>query len=524
MNQANPETARRTGITPWRCTPLLIVLLLGLSLRLYYYFSMPLINSDGFLYIQQAKALYYGLHDQLNHCISYLSAYPFFIATGYLISGDWLAAAQGVSLFFGTLTFFPLYGLLRRFFDETVSIVTLLVFAVLPAFVFLSQDTIRGPVYWFFTMTGLYLMICHTDRPRLLLPFLTALCFMIGAWARIEGILFIVTAGLHLVFARDEKRWYSLLSFLLPFLILSGIYLIMTETSIFPLLRMERLTRPLEVYEKYSELRQNLKLLADRNLPEFSPYFFDKVRNLVWWIALATLAVQIVETLYHVFFIVLAIGVVAYRRRIFSDRRILYLTGTAVLALVVLYAQILYNWSMTSRFVPLFLFPAYVFMGAGIAWLIRFLKDRFALRHAVATGLICFGILLPTLPKILRANYAEDKVIFQEIGQYIAQKEENRRAVSIAGAFKRVRTVHFYANLDYAGAPCFHEDCFFYGTADHRLQTVRDAGCDYLVWDEKSWQGKELKEFSSPAGMQLMPLKSWQSDRLGRLVLYQVQQ
>ena len=50
------------------------VLLLGFLARVYLFAANPIINPDGFLYIQQAKAFYFGLFDQVLACYKYLSA------------------------------------------------------------------------------------------------------------------------------------------------------------------------------------------------------------------------------------------------------------------------------------------------------------------------------------------------------------------------------------------------------------------------------------------------------------------
>ncbi len=502
-----------------------IVVLLGLFLRLYNYFAVPLINPDGTLYIQQAKALYFGLHDHLLSCLPYLSSYPFFIVVGYKLFGDWLLAAQLVSLFFGTLTFFPLFGLLRRFFDETVSLLGLLIFSITPAFISLSQDAIRGPVYWFFSMMGLFLFTCFIEKPKTILPFFSALCFIVCAWTRIEGILFFFTAGFYILIAKDKRRWSHLFSYLLPLLFLSVTLLSILVTAnenYFTFLQIERLTRPLEVYERYKELRHNLKILSEQFLPGFSPYFFDKVRNLVWLIALGTLTVQIIETLYHIFFIVLAMGVVEYRHQIFKDSRITFFSVTAGLALIVLYMQILYNWAMTSRFVPLVLFPAFIFIGAGLKMILRILKNRFSLKSISACVLITALFLTLTVPKILRANYIEDKTVFRKVGQFIAQRENGQTPISVAGALEQLRMIHFYSNLDYPGAPCFSTGCFFPKVDQNVFQNIKNAGCDYLVWDEKNWKIQESGNILPSSAIGFIKLNTWKTERFGRIILYKV--
>ncbi|MBA7662508.1 hypothetical protein ES703_70537 [subsurface metagenome] len=66
-------------------------------------------------------------------------------------------AAKSVSLIFGTMTLVPLYFLLKRFFDESIGLLVLLIFALIPVFIDRSVDVVRGPIFWFFSVLGLYL-------------------------------------------------------------------------------------------------------------------------------------------------------------------------------------------------------------------------------------------------------------------------------------------------------------------------------------------------------------------------------
>ncbi|MDM8523136.1 glycosyltransferase family 39 protein [Desulfococcaceae bacterium HSG8] len=500
--------------------PVVCVILLGFAIRLYTFFFIPLINPDGILYIQQAKALYYGLWDSLTLCYHHFSNYPVFIAASYKIFGDWLLGARIVSLFFGTISLIPFYLLTRRFFDETVSALTLLVFALLPVFIYVSRDVMRDPAYWFFALLGLYLFILQIEKPGKWLLFLSSISFIMGMWARIETVLFILISFGYLVIT---KKWRSVFFFLTPPLFISlvaGICIWVFHRDMPTVFEPRILTVPLDIVSGYQALRDNLSLMADQRPEGFSPYFFPKVRNLVWLIALGVLGVQIVEALFYPFFLIFILGVPGSMHRIRKDPRLVYLSVTAVMALVVLYGQILFNWAMFSRFIALFLFPGFFFMGLGVEKIIRFLTPRLKKGRSAACAVLCLIILLPGLAKSLRANYVEDKLVFKEIGEFIARKEGSTRAVSVAGGFKRVKIVFFYANLNYDGAPCFDPEAEL--TRGHPPDTrwIKKKGFHYFLWDEKSGTPEGLDQILKDRAY--VKLNEWHSSRLGRLILFSV--
>ncbi len=276
------------------------------------------------------------------------------------------------------------------------------------------------------------------------------------------------------------------------------------------------------MFASYKQLRQNLKDIRDQGLFELSPYFLTRVRNLVWLIALGTLAVQIVETLFYIFFIILILGMAASVRRIPGDSRLIYLSTLSIFALIALYAQIIYTWAMTSRFIVLFLFPAFVFVGAGIEAIAAFFGKRFNLKRPTNYAMVCLIVLVVALPKTLRATYVRDKLIFREIGKFLSNRENNKRVISVAGAFKRVRSVHFYANLNYHGAPCFDDLAILRQADAAALHFVRDQGYHYFIWDKKSWNNILLDEFMEETDTAFVKVREWRSSTQGRMILYEV--
>jgi len=502
-----------------------VVISLGFLLRLYSFLGTPVINADATYYVQQAKAIHYGFHDRILSCYGYLSNYPILIALAYKIFGDWIIAAKGVSLLFGTITLVPLYWLVRRFFDERISALTLLVLAVCPAFVEESREVIRGPVYWFFAVLGLYLFVLQIEKKKDSYLVLSSLSFLLAAWARAEATLFILVSATFLLFMNQDGRCRRLISFLLPvFLVsLSAIFLCLVwRCDVTEVLGTHRvLARVTGVFDSYESLRHNLGSLVDQTPPGFSPYFFPKVRNLIWVIALAALWVQIMETFFIPFFMVFLLGLWGARDRMGKDRRLAYLALSSVAALMLLYAQILYNWAMSSRFVALFLFPAFVFIGLGMDKLVRFFNKRSRMKPGSLYRVVWFLVLLVALPKDLGSHDRADKVVFKEIGEFISSNKGSGGEISVAGTFKELRLVHFYAHINDQGTPCFDQDAILDDRKEMTLQGLRNQGFNYFILQTKDppMDGEKLRK---AAGITAVKLKEWESAKLGRLILFRI--
>ena len=72
------------------------------------------------------------------------------------IPGDWLTLAKWWSVAMATLTILPLYGWLRRQFNETLAIIGSSFYALHPAMIHDSPLIVRDPTFWFLFALGLY--------------------------------------------------------------------------------------------------------------------------------------------------------------------------------------------------------------------------------------------------------------------------------------------------------------------------------------------------------------------------------
>lgn len=505
---------------------LILVLALGFLIRVYACLHTHIINPDGTLYIHQARALYFGAWQQLTSCgLSYLSIYPILVTLAYPIFQDWIVAARSVSVFFGTLTLIPLYFLLRRFFVKETSVLCALIFTLIPFLVGHSADVIRDPVFWFFLMLGLYFFVLQMEKSgKGIFLALASFSFLLAAWARVEALLFILLSFSYLLATKQDKKGQRLMCFLAPpmLALLSAV----VHAGLWNIFRLDEIfSKILDPFRQYAELRSTLAALASPPQGYFLESFFKRARNLVWLIALGTLFAHIVKAFFYPAFLVFLAGTADIGKSIREDRRIRYLLLLSFGALVLLYLHILQTWLIYHRFMAVFLFPSFVFVGFGIERLLVFANSRFRLKRSFALALLCFLIFSLSLPKNLKPA-EQDKVVFKEIGELIAQMEGKDREIPVAASMQTIRWICFYANLHAPGAPCPQPYNKFRPVVGKGYQefarNLRDRGIRYFLWEEKHWP-KDRFNFQK----QLRPedfrrLCSWYHPDTGRLVLYRV--
>lgn len=515
----------------WLTYKFLLVLGLGLTIRIFTFHYSFIINPDGVLYIHQARAMYFGQLESLTGCsLGYLSIYPFSIAGAYALFHDWLFAAKFVSLLFGTLTLVPLYFLLRRFFDDNISLLSTLVFAFIPVFVTKSADVVRGPIFWFFLTLSLYLFLGHAEHRKYRLDLLLSGLFcLLAAWARIEGLLFIFVTVFYLLCFSRERRFQKTFYYTIPILVTIFFYLLGVSFFNVPLqdfFRLEDIWGKISgLFTDYHSLRAGLSQLSNRTEMGVLEQFVHHARHLVWFIAFGTLITFVVRSFFYPFFFLFLMGVLRLRSVLSRDKRFLYLLMLSSIALVFLYIHILQSWTMHTRFMALFLLPSFIFVGFGLEWSLQFLKKRTRKKSQTAYVVVFLFILAFGLGKNLKAREA-DKIVFKKIGEQIASTEANEHVIQIASSLHTIRWISFYANLKYPGAPCPQENYDLKGMAldGYRafVERLKSDGIKYFLWEERHWP-RECFDFFEQAGPNtFMEQGQWNHPDTGKMILFKV--
>ncbi len=513
--------------------PLIILVVSAFAIRLFAFTHTLMMNPDGPIYINQARALYYGLGQAINACsIDYLTLYTILIAAAYPVTGDWVHGAMAVNLIFGTLMIIPLYLFLRRFLDEKISFLTTFIFVMLPLFVAQSVNVIRDPSYWFFSILGFYLLVYDDERETPFVLILSSLSFIVATATRIEGIVFIIGGCLYTLRVFKGRRLKATFLFLSPIILAMSCFvvvqLIRHPESLYWYRFREIPLSIMNTFEQYRNLKINLTSLALNPPPGIEKEFIVYSRTLIWFTALGVVLNSAMEAFFYPFFILLLCGLVGLRDRMLNDRRILPLVLTTAIGFMVLYLYVLNTWSMENRRMVMVILPSAIFVGFGAEKLIQWLHKRFSLSDSIGVVVLCILVLVLTLPKDLKVREA-DKLVYKEIGETIARLEGASGEIEMITLGHSWRWNDYYANLHVPGAPCpdkyanWQRDATILGgNYNDFMQSMRMRKIRYIVWEEKRWPQDKFAFLKSVQPADLIQLKEWKHRDAGRIILFRV--
>lgn len=504
------------------------VILLGFSFRLYSFYFTPVVNQDAVIYINQAKAVYYGQYRDLTLCYPYVSIYPITIALCYKFIGDWIVSGATVSILFSTLMLIPLYLLLRRFFDRNISTLALLVFSVCPTFVGLSHMIIRGPIYWFFATLGIYLFILGLDKIEAKYLLLSCTSFALASSARGEALFLMGGSAAFLLFTKGRRKWKYLFSFSLPILSILLFVAILAWVKggqVFGSSPLEHIvSKSKSVLNGYESLLNALRNIDKFGPPNgFSPYFFPAVQRMILLIASGELFRVMMKAFFPPFFVLLFLGFPGIRKRMKHNPNLIYLCLLSGISLLVLFAQTISNWAITTRHVFLFLLPSFVIVGFGIVRLAEFLSNRLRRKQIFIYLTLFLAIFLAPLYNNLKAN-GIDKLPFKQIGEFIALKQGNQKRIRVGGAFKWVSLIDLYANLNFPGVICSSNNSIQRNEAKATIQKFLERHFDYYVWDERYNTQETLQAIMEKCPYTFENLGQWPSCKVGKMVLFKIRE
>lgn len=485
-----------------------VLLLIGFLLRLYAFKYTYVINNDGIVYIESAKAILNGDWNFLRECFGIVfGLYPFFISFFYKIFGDWVVAAKAVSLLFGILSIIPFYLILRQFFNNIIAIVTTLAFAVNPYFVEYSVEVLRDQMFWFFLLFGVFFFVAafNSNKKDHLLIF-SSISFLIAALARIEILVYFVASVIYILLSKSGKV-KRLALFLLPIFVLSAII------SAMPLMT------DLNLWNYYFKPRLSsyglLTAFYDVNIMyELISNVFHKLLDFF-----KVLSDKLLKIIYLPFLPFLFIGIYNIKNELKRDRNFIYFLFLTVLSVLTLCLFYIKMEVFSSRYTVIVIFPLFVLMGSGIEKGLVFLKQK-GLKERTVVWSICFYIIAFTLLPNLE-HRREDKLIYKKIGEYIALKEENMN-VRVMGPDNRIM---FYANL----SALINECTVQFGDYEHfqkmkyhdLIYMLREKRVKYFAFEDKKWKA-DYDFLATVRHEHFKEISRWEDTHRGKLVLFEV--
>jgi 4-amino-4-deoxy-L-arabinose transferase-like glycosyltransferase len=496
MSTRNSELLTVTGL-----------LMFSLGIRLYAFLNTPLINPDGAKYINQAKALLENNWVLARSCgYDFLSLYHLLIPVSYGVFGDWIFAAQSISLFFGTISVIPLYLTLRQFFRQSTAVMACLAFSINPFFVSYSVELVKDPICWFFALLGIFFFasaIKHEKRTSLLL--FSSVSFLIAALARLEILSYFLGSVMYILFY-GKKKFREIILFTLPVFILACLVML-SQTLLF---------KEGQNFWTFYFLPRVQAFFKDFGDSIFKPGALGQ--SIVW---LQLLAQKTAKVLYLPFVPFSLIGFLEAKKGIGRDGHFRYLILLSLLSVIVLYFFYIKTDVFSPRYTVSFVLPGFIFFCFGFERISLFFQGRgirekniflFAGGYTLIAVLLFPSNLIPVSP---------DKIIYKRIGEYIAERERNQKTL-VAAPDNRVI---FYANLHASDIECryllIRYDTLLPMHYTDMVSVLKTHQVKYFLWEEKAWKNARY-DFLTFAGQdQFKEVMRWNPGQ-ERLILFEV--
>ena len=175
-------------LTPRPAGLLLAILLICFVLRAGTSFAWTFLWGDSIVYLRAAEALEQGdlpaAFDTLG-----LNVYPAILLCLRATGAEWTVTATWWSVAMAGLVVLPLFGLVRRQFDDQTAIVACALYAVHPVLLGFSPLILRDATFWFLFTATLYLEWRAITEVRWWLFALAGIALTLAAYTRTEGWL-----------------------------------------------------------------------------------------------------------------------------------------------------------------------------------------------------------------------------------------------------------------------------------------------------------------------------------------------
>jgi hypothetical protein len=142
----------------WRPGLVAFLLLACLVPRLLMACRVDTVCADGVIYFELADKLEQGRvdPDDVSHLQS--GTFPFALATLHRLGLGWENAAKVYGVLAATLAVLPLFGWVRRQFDDRLAVLACLLYATHPKLIEWSPEAVREPSFWLFFLLAIYFL------------------------------------------------------------------------------------------------------------------------------------------------------------------------------------------------------------------------------------------------------------------------------------------------------------------------------------------------------------------------------
>jgi hypothetical protein len=150
---------------------------------------------DAMLYLRMAESLDHGDLPGALEGIRF-NPFPVVLMLLHRAGMPWEMAGAWWGVAISSCTVLPLWGWVRRQFDDRVALAACFLYAVHPGLIRWSPEILRDPTFWFLFTSSLYLLWRAVTELQVWLAVAAGGAMALAAMTRIEGALLLVPLGL----------------------------------------------------------------------------------------------------------------------------------------------------------------------------------------------------------------------------------------------------------------------------------------------------------------------------------------
>jgi hypothetical protein len=169
---------------------LLVLVLLCLVPRTMMALRIPTVCPDGVGYIHRAQAVESG--DLRTAFQDSLNIYPVILALVHRTGLDWEPAAALWGVVISSLVVLPLWGWVRRQFDDRVALLACLLYVIQPKMIEWSPEVMRDQTFWFLFTLSIYWLYRAVTEVHYGYFLGTGTAITLAALARVEGLFLLI--------------------------------------------------------------------------------------------------------------------------------------------------------------------------------------------------------------------------------------------------------------------------------------------------------------------------------------------
>ena len=495
---------------------LVLILAVGIVLRIYLFFAMPIISRDSPIYLYQAMVLATGNLNLLDLCglssrIKEINLFSIAIVPFYYLFKDWEIAGKLVSFVSSSLSLILLYLILRNLLKGPILYLVLLIYSFNPTLIKESAEVMRESFFTLLVLLGLLFFIkgYQSENKRRVFFFVLAnLFWILSSWVRVEGIFLIALSFLYLlgifIFSQDKRSSLAtLLSFSpIPLILLLGGIWYVSFYKGFLLVELKEKLILLNPFEQpFAKALKNFRYL---DIPMPSPYFWDILKQNLWLVAFGTtFFYKFIPAIHFPIFLLFLAGFKNLKNFIKEKQMITYFLVLSAGYFLGLWYFTFTKWYMEKRYMLPLLYFISPIIALGITNVKNYLEQRFKFSSKKVWVLLVVYIVFFSSLKVFQPERV-DKLGLKKVALEIAKviSDEDVRACSEKVCknlvFTREGRVLFYI-AKYKGlllCPAIEDRAFYFKLGekpvDEVVNYITSKGYKVAVLEKEVFKEKAL--------------------------------